>query len=104
MTSEKDSVLYMVGGVLIGGLIGAGVAMLTAPQSGLQTRSMLKEKGVELKGKITVGAGETRDRAGKALSGLRGRAGEAIRNMRKPMPGQQETTIDLVDPMLGEEV
>jgi gas vesicle protein len=60
MTNKKDSVLYMVGGILVGGLVGAGVAMLTAPQSGLKTRSMLKEKGVELKGKITIGAGETR--------------------------------------------
>jgi hypothetical protein len=62
----------------------------------------LKEKGVELKGKITIGAGETRDRAGKALADLRGKAGEAVRNMRKSLPGQQETTVELLDPVIGE--
>lgn len=103
MTNKKDSIFYMIGGILIGGLIGAGVAMLTAPQSGLQTRSMIKDKGVEIKEKITVGAGETRERAGKALADLRGKAGDVVRNMRKSMPGPQETTMDIVDPMLGEE-
>jgi len=36
-------------GVLFGGLIGAVVAILVAPQSGVQTRQMIRDKSIELK-------------------------------------------------------
>ncbi len=38
-------------GLIIGGLIGAGIALLFAPQSGEETRAFLKEKALELKEK-----------------------------------------------------
>lgn len=41
-------------GILIGGLVGAGVALLTAPRSGEETRDILREKGDELKAKATT--------------------------------------------------
>ena len=103
MSEKKNGVLYLVGGILIGGLIGAGVAMLTAPQSGMQTRTMIKEKSVDIKNKVAVGAGETRERAGKALTDLRGRAEEVVRNMRKAMPTQKDNSMDLTEPMIGSE-
>ena len=49
---EKSMGLGMVfGGLLIGGLVGAVAVLLAAPQSGLQTRMMIKEKGCSGKGK-----------------------------------------------------
>jgi gas vesicle protein len=50
-------------GLLFGGLIGAGLALLSAPRSGQETRWMLREKGVELKEKALTAAEEARLRA-----------------------------------------
>jgi gas vesicle protein len=36
-------------GVVLGGLIGAGVALLYAPQSGEETRILIKDKSIEIK-------------------------------------------------------
>lgn len=38
-----------VSGVLMGGIIGAVAALLMAPQSGEETRKVLREKGIELR-------------------------------------------------------
>ena len=103
MSDRKNGVLYLLGGIFIGGLIGAGVAMLTAPMSGMQTRTMIKEKSVDLKNKVAVGAGETRERAGKALTDLRGRAEVVVRNMRNALPSQKDNSMDLTEPMAGSE-
>jgi gas vesicle protein len=97
MVDKKKGILFLVGGVLIGSLIGAGAALLTAPQSGVQTRTMLRDKGVELKSKVVTGAGETRERATKTLSELKGRAGEMVRNMRKSTSMQPEASLDITD-------
>jgi gas vesicle protein len=50
-------------GLLFGGLIGAGIALLAAPRSGEETRWMLREKGAELKEKALSAAEEARLRA-----------------------------------------
>ena len=36
-------------GFVIGGLVGAAVALVLAPQSGQETRHQIRQKGVELK-------------------------------------------------------
>ncbi|MEE3254631.1 MAG: YtxH domain-containing protein, partial [Chloroflexota bacterium] len=36
-------------GFVIGGLVGAAVALVLAPQSGQETRQQIHDKGVELK-------------------------------------------------------
>jgi len=40
-------------GFLLGGLVGAAVALLFAPQSGEETVSMIKDKGIELKDRVS---------------------------------------------------
>lgn len=49
--SEKNGLFT---GILIGSLVGAGVALLTAPRSGEETRTLLREKGGEIKAKATT--------------------------------------------------
>lgn len=36
-------------GFLLGGIVGAAVALLMAPQSGEETRELIRERGIELK-------------------------------------------------------
>jgi gas vesicle protein len=45
----------------IGALAGAGIALLYAPRSGEETRSLIAAKGRELKGKATDALGDARD-------------------------------------------
>ncbi|WP_309720225.1 YtxH domain-containing protein [Armatimonas sp.] len=56
MANNKSDFLV---GLLIGGALGAALALLYAPQSGEETRGKLKEKGGEFKEKTT----ETYDKA-----------------------------------------
>lgn len=57
--SDKDDFGAFVFGFLVGGITGAVVALLFAPQSGEETRTMIKEKAIELRDK----ASETFDEA-----------------------------------------
>jgi gas vesicle protein len=54
-----------VGGILaafaIGALIGTGVALLYAPQSGKETRKLLAKKGRDLKGQATDAIDDAKD-------------------------------------------
>jgi gas vesicle protein len=48
---KNGSSRMFVKGFVIGGVIGAAAALLTAPQSGEVTRTQIRDKGVELKEK-----------------------------------------------------
>jgi len=48
----KDSGGGFMAGFILGGLIGAALAVLFAPQPGEQTVSMIRDKGIELKDRL----------------------------------------------------
>ena len=48
MSSQNSGTLFFAG-LVIGGLVGASLALLLAPQSGEETRGQIKDKSVELK-------------------------------------------------------
>ena len=61
--SDRDEFGAFLIGFVVGGLAGAAAALLIAPQSGEETRALIKEKSIELADR----AGETVDDAyGKA--------------------------------------
>ena len=61
--AEKDGFGSFLVGFLVGGIAGAVVALLYAPQSGEETRGQIKEKAIELKDKTTVAFDETYHKA-----------------------------------------
>lgn len=61
--SEKDGFGSFLVGFLVGGIAGAVVALLYAPQSGDETRVQIKDKAIELKDKTTVALDETYHKA-----------------------------------------
>jgi gas vesicle protein len=67
---------------LIGGLVGAGIALLMAPQSGDETRSMIRDKSQEIKDRATSTVEETRNRAGKAIDDLSHQTREKVASIR----------------------
>src|SRR3989304_5688712 len=50
-------------GLVVGGAVGAAVALLFAPQSGEETRMMIQEKGIEIRDKVGESATAARVRA-----------------------------------------
>lgn len=79
--SDRDLGNFLAGFV-VGGLIGAAAALLMAPQSGEETRAVIREKGIELKDKAVETAEDARLRAEKALEDARMRADEAVEEVR----------------------
>ncbi len=62
MSDRSDFGSFLVGFV-IGGLTGAAVALLLTPQSGEETRTMIREKAIELKDKAVDTYEDVSDKA-----------------------------------------
>ncbi|RJQ49721.1 MAG: YtxH domain-containing protein [Nitrospiraceae bacterium] len=52
---------------VLGGIVGAGIALLTAPQSGRETREKIKDFADETKKKATEYAGQVKDKFSHAV-------------------------------------
>ena len=69
--SENNDFVSFLAGMVIGGLVGAAAAMLLAPQSGEETRALIRDKGIELKDKAVDVGQDMQLRAEKALETTR---------------------------------
>jgi gas vesicle protein len=72
--NQNDDLLTVVLAFAIGGLIGAGLMAIFAPQSGEQTREMLLSKSHDLKDKAVGTTTSTGKAVGEFFSGARERA------------------------------
>lgn len=68
MSSEENGAGGFVSGFLLGGLVGAGVALLLTPRSGEEARDTLRDRGIELKVKAEEVAAKARVEADELLS------------------------------------
>jgi len=64
-------------GFLLGTVVGAAVALLFAPKSGEETRELIRERGIELKGRAAELTEESRRHAEELAAEARKRAEEA---------------------------
>jgi len=94
-------------GLVVGGLIGAAVMMIYAPQSGAKTRKLLRKKAMALRNQASETAEDARERAEEALDAAVERAREASDELRdrvehiqkrsqKTLDEQKERVADLV--------
>jgi gas vesicle protein len=75
--SERDGDFgAFLAGFVIGGMIGAAVALLMAPQSGEETRTIIHDRSIELKDKAVEKAETVRIKAETAAAEARARADE----------------------------
>jgi len=80
--SERDEFGAFLVGFVVGGLTGAVVALLFAPQSGEETRALIKDKSIELRDKAQVTAEEALARAESIAADARTRAEELTKEAR----------------------
>jgi gas vesicle protein len=63
-------------GFLVGGLVGAAVALIMAPQSGEETRDQIRQKGIELQSKAGDTLTEARAKVEAVAADVKRRAEE----------------------------
>ena len=80
--SDRDEFGAFLVGFVVGGLTGAVVALLFAPQTGEETRALIKDKSIELRDKAQLTAEETYARAEQAAKDARARAEELAHEAR----------------------
>jgi gas vesicle protein len=70
-------------GLVIGGLVGAAIALLMAPQSGEETRSQIRDASLELRDRANETIAEAREKAEAITADARRRAEEIMADARK---------------------
>jgi len=81
--SDRDDFGAFLIGFVVGGLTGAVVALLFAPQSGAETRTVIQEKAIELKDKASANFDEAYAQAESALAEARARFDELTQMTRE---------------------
>lgn len=101
MSNNDSDFGAFLSGLVIGGLVGAAVALLLAPQSGEETRTVIVEKSIELKDrameqaegartKVGEVAGAARERVTDAAEQARTKAGEVAAATKEKAAGLQQ--------------
>ena len=80
--SDRDEFGAFLVGFIVGGLTGAVVSLLFAPQSGEETRALIKDKGIELRDKASVTAEQALAKAEAAAAEARARADELAKELK----------------------
>ncbi|HIE25083.1 MAG TPA: YtxH domain-containing protein [Anaerolineales bacterium] len=81
--SERDEFGAFLVGFIVGGLTGAIAALLFAPQSGEETRTLLAERGIELKDQATQTSEDALARAEAIAEEAKARVAELQKKLRR---------------------
>ena len=81
--SDRDEFGAFLVGFIVGGLSGAVVALLFAPQTGEETRTLIKDKSIELRDRAQMTAEEAIARAEAVAADARARADDLARQLRE---------------------
>ena len=81
--SERDEFGAFLVGFIVGGLSGAVVALLFAPQTGEETRALIKDKSIELRDRAQQSAEDALARAEAAAAEARARADDLAHQLRE---------------------
>ena len=81
--SERDEFGAFLVGFIVGGLSGAIVALLFAPQSGEETRAFIKDKSIELRDKAQMTAEEALAQAEAVAADARAQADALAKQLRE---------------------
>lgn len=101
LTEGTSRVKPILSGFLLGGLIGAGTALLFAPQTGEETRAAIQNKTVELRDRTTEGVkgavSQVKDKARQVTSNVLGRGQEFVQQGRDVLEHQVDEVTETVN-------
>jgi gas vesicle protein len=86
-----------LGGFLIGLLMGAGAALLFAPQSGEETRRVLKDRSRQLRDDAQAKAEEWREQVGEGYGRARDRIDDGVQAARRGLRDTRDGAQDALD-------
>ena len=93
--------MSVVTGLLIGGLIGAGVALLMAPRSGEETRAEIRNKAIEYRDRTKEVVNETvtqaRSKAGELKEGVLEKADDLKRRGKQTAADQLDNVAQAAE-------
>ena len=75
--------LGFLSGFFLGGLVGAGLALLLAPHGGEETREQIRERGIELRGRVDEMTTRAREGAGGVVARGRGAVDDGRESVRQ---------------------
>ncbi len=96
--SQSDDFSAFLIGLVVGGITGAAVSLLLAPQSGDETRKILKEKAIELKDKASESYVETKDKAAHLFEEGKTLVGEVSQKGKVVLEEQREKLAETIKP------
>lgn len=92
MSYCRNSGGSFVGGVILGALVGAAVALLYTPMTGEEARKVLKKKALlakkkamEMKDEMAEELGDLKERAAREAKGLERKAKKVVKDFRAQM-------------------
>jgi gas vesicle protein len=86
---KTNTAAPVVAGLVIGGLAGAGVALLLAPQSGKETRTQIQQKTMELRDRTAVTVDE-------AISQVKSKTQQLTEDVREKAGEMQHRGQDIL--------
>ncbi|HEX9484423.1 MAG TPA: YtxH domain-containing protein [Gemmatimonadaceae bacterium] len=86
-----------IGTLLVGLLIGAGVALLFAPKSGTETRRAIRRTAREAGDAVRTGVDEMTEKVGETLENARERVEEQIASARSAISAKKEQVSRAMD-------
>ncbi|MBN1220022.1 MAG: YtxH domain-containing protein [Anaerolineae bacterium] len=99
--SDRNGGAEFFAGLVIGGLVGATLALLLAPQSGEETRAQIRDKSLEIKGRAEEGYLQARQTIETQLAALQDQMTSLQRQVSSlqgkvkiPGRGKQEAAAD----------
>jgi gas vesicle protein len=93
MDEDYGGVGAFLSGFLMGALVGGAVALLFAPQSGEETRLIIKDKSIEIKDKSSEKAGEYAQKTKESAASLQQR-GQVVLEEQKARLSKKESEAD----------
>jgi gas vesicle protein len=101
---DKTSGVDFIAGFVVGALVGAAAALLLAPQSGEETRIMIRDKGIEIKDRADEMSVDARRRAEELQTqakeraeGLQGKVKEAVEEGKTAAAKTKEELLTKID-------
>ena len=101
LTESTSRVKPVLGGLLLGGLIGAGTALLFAPQAGEKTRAAIQHKTTEIRDRTTEGVkdavAQVKDKTRQVASTVLGRGQELVEHGKEVLDEQIDEVAKTVN-------